>query len=118
MPEKDSINCEVISLEGEWTIERAAELRQLLADRFSLLARLGPAPGEVTVDLAGLSGIDACGCQLLLVFLEELRRRGIAAGTSAGSDEVREKIDLLGFRRLFAAHPLPTQGDEEGKEFA
>ncbi len=89
-------------------MERAADLHAFLAARFAALSDTPPSQAGIRVDLAQVTGIDACGCQLLALFLEQLRRLGIAAVADGAGTEIRERIELLGFCVLFSGeHPQP-----------
>ncbi|QWV92497.1 STAS domain-containing protein [Geomonas oryzisoli] len=62
---------------------------------------------EAAIDLARVSDIDACGCQLLALFMESLKRRGTTPVLAAVPATVRERIESLGFRDLLALQPEP-----------
>lgn len=49
------------------------------------------------IDLDGVRELDACGCQLLAVFLNNLRQRGTTACAFKLNDAHRIKIHNLGF---------------------
>lgn len=78
----------VIALDGELTIYRAAELKPLL------LAAL-PGTGPILLELAEVTEVDTAGVQLLLL----LRREALAAGRTLHllhpSMAVAEAFDLL-----------------------
>lgn len=78
----------VIALDGELTIYRAAELKPLL------LAAL-PGTGPILLDLAEVTEVDTAGVQLLLL----MRREALAAGRTLHllhpSMAVAEALDLL-----------------------
>lgn len=58
-------------------------------------------PSEI--DLSGVQSIDACGCQLLAVFIRNLKKRGAGMLSFKLSADFREKIHRLGFYdELFA----------------
>jgi len=92
-----------ITLEGVWSMEQAAHLRTLLAERLARILELKPGSDRVEIDLAEVSDLDACGCQLLVVFLENLKRRGITPVPYGLKQQIVDKIDLLGFSGAFAA---------------
>lgn len=98
-------NDKKIMLEGLWSVDRAAELHRFLADRLSELLQGEPVAETVEVDLAEVSGLDVCGCQLLALFMEELRRHGITPVPSALNQQSLDQIALLGFSELLAVHP-------------
>lgn len=96
MHENDTAACRA-TLEGEWSMDKAADLRQQLTVKLRQLLEATPRPDRVEVDLDGVSDLDACGCQLLLVFLENLKRQGIAAVPLGIPQQIIAKIELLGF---------------------
>lgn len=49
------------------------------------------------IDLTGVQALDACGCQLLVAFIHNLRKRGAALFSLKLTDDCREKIHNLGF---------------------
>jgi len=92
-----------IMLEGAWSIDQAACNQELLAGRLAQLLELVPEPDRVEMDLNEISDLDACGCQLLVVFLENLKRRGIVPVVCRPKQRIMDKINLLGFSDAFAA---------------
>jgi anti-anti-sigma regulatory factor len=98
-----------IMLHGEWTISRAAERLKLLAGEFAQLFEACPRHARVDINMAGVASVDACGCQLLVVFLENLRRQGIAPEPSYIAPEIMEQVRLLGFADAFAASVTPEK---------
>lgn len=85
------------SLQGAWDTARALEGAKFLAGELLLLLEADPRPVRVTLDLAGLTAIDACGCQLLAVFLGNLKRHGITPHPSRIPRGIAEQIRQLGF---------------------
>jgi ABC-type transporter Mla MlaB component len=51
----------------------------------------------VEIDMTGVQELDACGCQLLAVFLNNLRQRGTSVCSFKLDDAHRMKIHNLGF---------------------
>jgi anti-anti-sigma regulatory factor len=92
-----------VTLDGEWTMNGAAERLELLAGQLAMLLEADPRPTRVDLELAGVANIDACGCQLLAVFLENLKLHGITPEPCGIAPEVREQITLLGFADAFTA---------------
>ena len=90
-----------ITLEGVWAMESAADLLKLLSDKLARLMAADPGARPTDIDMSGVVDLDACGCQLLAVFLEELRRRGLPPIPRGIRPEVAEKIALLGFSGAF-----------------
>lgn len=86
----------VFAVEGELTIYQAAELRE------ALLRALGE-PGELELDLAGVTEMDAAGLQLVLLARREAGSAGCGVRVTARSAVVDEVFGLCGL-------PLPVQG--------
>lgn len=87
-----------IYLEGEWTMQQAAELRQYLLGVLSEMAAAAPAPARAEIDVVGITDLDPCGCQLLAVFMEDLRRKNIDPVLCGVVPDIEERIALLGFQ--------------------
>lgn len=77
-----------LRLEGEMTIYRAAELKQVL-----LAAIDGPAP--LVLDLSGVTEIDSAGLQLLMMAKKTAQSKGGDLQLAAQSDAVADVLDLL-----------------------
>lgn len=107
MPVNNAANCSM-TLEGEWSIDRADDLLKLLAAKLALLLETDPAPKTAEIDMKAVAELDACGCQLLALFLENLRRRGITPVPCGVPAPAMDKIELLGFSGAFAAPEQPT----------
>lgn len=87
-------------------------------------ARLGPVlvevlsgaatapPRDFEIDMTRVDDIDACGCQLLALFVEHLKRRGAEPLACGASGEVREKIRALGFDPETLG-PAPEPGEAQ-----
>jgi len=91
-----------LSLRGEWGTSEAVERQSQLTGDFNLLLQAEPRPGRIEIDLAGITSLDACGCQLLAVFLGNLERHGVASELCGIPPEIRAQINLLGFSGVFA----------------
>lgn len=89
-------------------MERANVLHKLLVERLSALAKMQPPLERVTLDLSRVSDIDACGCQLLALFVENLKRHGVTPATTAGAP-ITERIEQLGFSDLLAGQHVRSQ---------
>lgn len=94
-----------VCLDGDWSMSGVAERFPLLAKHLSLLSDAFSAKNESTclpeIDLAGLNELDACGCQLLALFIRSLRQFGITPRVTNIPDSFRTKIRFLGFDREF-----------------
>ena len=84
-------------LQGEWGVSTAVEQLNLLAGELDLLLEADPKPSRVAIDLAEVTGIDACGCQLLALFAENLKVSGITPELCRVPPEISQHIELLGF---------------------
>jgi anti-anti-sigma regulatory factor len=107
---KDATSPFRVVLNGEWTMQQAGDLRELLRETLADLHTLDPRPTTAELDLAEISDLDACGCQLLAIFLENLRRLGVAPLPYGTSAELLEKITVLGFAGAF--FPVRAAGKE------
>ena len=98
-----------ICLDGDWSMNGVAERFPLLAKQLSLLLGFSSgnnpqqqslsAPPEI--DLTEIQALDACGCQLLALFIRNLRQNGIVPLVTNIPDTFRAKISVLGFEREF-----------------
>lgn len=94
-------------LDGDWSMSGVAERFPALAAYFagpadpeaSSKEHICPAAAQPEIDLAGVTNFDACGCQLLVLLLRNLRQKGISAQLINISDAFRFKIHSLGFDR-------------------
>jgi anti-anti-sigma regulatory factor len=92
-----------VKLEGEWVMDQAADLKTLLTQTLAELGKSAPGADGAVIDMSAVTGLDACCCQLLAVFLEDMRRRGITPVPSGIPEELRDRIAQLGFSELLAA---------------
>ena len=97
-------------LQGGWTVDRAGEQRSYLLDELSRVMESEPRPARAEIDLSQVGEVDACGCQLLAVFLQELARRGIGAVACEVPRRVADKIEQLGFGGALCADRSSTRG--------
>ena len=93
-------NAASISLQGEWSLENAADVQTALTAKLASLQEAEERPDSVELQMAEMTGIDACGCQLLAIFLGNLRRDGITPLPCGMAEQVRERIAVLGFGAL------------------
>lgn len=102
----DRNNVKRITLNGDLSMVGVKEQFSLLAKYVARPAEAAAAGCERTpheIDLTGIQGLDACGCQLLAAFLGNLKQRGVEAYSFKLNDTYREKIHSLGFDdELFA----------------
>lgn len=85
-----------ISLDGDWSMAGITQQFQFLQQL--ALQLTDPAKKMVSpeLDLAGITELDACGCQLLSAFIGTLRQQGFTP-LYKGLTEVCDKFRLLGF---------------------
>lgn len=94
-----------ITLDGDWSMTGVAAQLQPLAEHLALLAphapgrHQGPAASgtQPLISLARIDAIDACGLQLLTVFLRHLRQLGFTPALTDISRDVRLTVQTLGF---------------------
>ncbi|MSN24614.1 MAG: STAS domain-containing protein [Geobacter sp.] len=96
-----------ICLDGDWSMNG-------VRDKFPVLAKILDSfsgadnsdeqqknSSEVSpeIDLSGVTDFDACGCQLLALFIRKLNQGGFTARLINLSDTFKSKIHSLGFDR-------------------
>jgi anti-anti-sigma regulatory factor len=98
-----------ISLLGEWDSGYALVRLSQLASESDLLLQAEPRPERVAIDLSGISCLDACGCQMLAVFLGNLERHGVMPELCGTPAELWEQIRLLGFLEALGLAGAPEK---------
>jgi ABC-type transporter Mla MlaB component len=90
-----------ITLTGDLSMVGVKEQYQLLEQYAVSHAETVAAGREqnapLEIDLTGVQELDACGCQLLAAFLNNLRQRGDTVCSFKLNDAYRMKIHNLGF---------------------
>lgn len=90
-----------IALDGDLTmvgvIEQFQLLKQYVDSHVDAIAACRDQCLPIEIDLTGVQELDACGCQLLAVFIRNLRLRGATEFSFKLSDAERTKIHNLGF---------------------
>ncbi len=94
-----------IVLDGDWSMGGVAEKHSLLTESLSRLLNTETAADQLKcspdavreIDVSGITGFDACGCQLLALFVRTLRQNGVNAHVSNVPDTFRSTIHFLGF---------------------
>jgi len=84
----------MVRLEGELSIYRAGELKQLLLDALN-------ACDDLQIDLGGITEIDSSGVQLLLLIKNEALRCGKTFSMSRHSLAVIELLELYNLSPWF-----------------
>jgi len=79
----------VLALEGELTVQTAA-------DRRAVLAALLGGPGDLDLDLSAVTELDTAGLQLLLLARREIGHAGARLTVSAASRAVTEVLAIAG----------------------
>lgn len=108
MPDTD-LEPLTIPLEGDWSIGEVTDKFTLLTQQLARLSEscpsIDPQGGEtrgvVEIDLAGITTLDACGCQLLAHFLRALQLSGLCTRISTIPQTFVSQIHLLGFDGAF-----------------
>ena len=94
-----------VCLDGDWSMSGVAERFPLLVKHLSVLTdsqsieEFKSALPEI--DLAGINALDVCGCQLLAIFIRNLRQCGVTPRITNIPDTFRSKIHFMGFDREF-----------------
>ena len=102
MPQTSSTPTPVV-LEGDWTMNEAGARQELLAGELARLIEATPGGSTLQLDLSGITELDACGCQLLSLFLETLKGHhltGVPQGVRPG---LVDTVRLLGFADALCA---------------
>ena len=84
-----------LALEGELTIDGAAELQA------RLIAALADAPEGLDIDLAAVTELDSSGVQLLMATHRAARASDRTVTLCAPSDAVRDLLDLFDLTSFF-----------------
>lgn len=92
-----------VNLEGGWFMDQAVDLQKLLIEKLAEVSEGASGSDRLEIDMAGIADLDACCCQLLAVFLENLKRRGSAPVCCGISQQLQDKITLLGFSPAFSS---------------
>ena len=87
-----------LQIDGEMTIYRAAELKDLL---YGVLREAAAAARGLALDLSQVTEFDSAGVQLLLIARREVERQGQALRLVAPSAAVREVFALTGLSARF-----------------
>ena len=96
-----------LSLAGDWTVSGVAEQFPLLTLYLSRIQEAVPtgagqtSPHLPELDLAGVTALDACGCQLLAQFSRILQLQGGAPRISNVPEPFVATVQLLGFCQEF-----------------
>lgn len=100
-----------ICLAGDWSMCGVSTQLPQLAAQLDDLTGTAPedtSPATTTtrseIDLQGIDCFDACGCQLLAVFLHALHQKGLRPLLSNIPGVVSDMIGLLGFAGELARH--------------
>lgn len=96
-----------ICLDGDWSMNGVAEtfpnLTNFLAGILGTEASVGLQKClpdySPEIDLTGITNFDACGCQLLALFVRSLKESGVSIHLIKMNDALRSKIEFLGFGR-------------------
>ena len=102
---RDTMEASRICLDGDWSMSGVAERFQTVAKQISLwsnspisqASQQSAAHVTPEIDLAGIAELDASGCQLLAMFIRNLRENGITPMLTNIPDIFMAKIHFLGF---------------------
>lgn len=95
---------DTLSLDGELSIYRAAELKDLL------LGAVAKAEGALEIDLGGVTELDTSGVQVLMLAKQVAQQRGLELRLQRHSTAVLEVFEMLNLAGHFGdplviAHP-------------
>lgn len=107
-----------IYLAGDWSMDGVTKQMPQLVEQLASLSGIctdeklptNAHHDQSEVDLTRIEKLDACGCQLLAVFLRALQLGGIKPLLNDMPDDIKEKIQFLGF-----ANELELQSDHPRK---
>ena len=86
-----------LRVEGEVDLDHAEELRE------AVLATFSEQPGEVRVDLSGVSFLNSSGLGALLAGYKEAETRGTRFSVRNPQPQVRKVIDMVGLTDMLGA---------------
>ncbi|MHB8121008.1 MAG: STAS domain-containing protein [Desulfuromonadaceae bacterium] len=94
-----------IHLDGDWSMSAVAEKIPVLVEGFVRVTGTVAAAGQhqcptdtvPEIDMAGVTDFDACGCQLLALFVCNLKQKGFSTQVINIPDALRSRIHFLGF---------------------
>lgn len=89
-------DAQLISIDGEFTIFTAAEIRDRLLDAMN-------APGRLNVDLSGVTEMDTAGLQIMLASQLEATRRRMEVAFVSASQAVRDVLAIYGLADRLSA---------------
>lgn len=91
-----------ITLGSDWSVagitDRWAQVSILLADLKTKTDRAG---NKLLISLHNMECLDACGCQLLALFVRDLKKLDIEPCLVQVPEGLRNTIDTLGFAQYF-----------------
>lgn len=98
---KDQYPANKLILKGDFSVAGVNEQMPFLIQHLAVETAAMPMRIDrdlpYPVDLSEVQVLDACGCQLLAIFLRALRKQGVELFSFALSDYYRKQIHLLGF---------------------
>lgn len=103
---------DVLSIEGEMTIYRAVELKQIL------LAQLAQPGAAIRLDLSWVTELDSAGVQLLLLVKQLAAVRKKVFHLVGCSDAVEDVLRLLNLQAYFEPGHPPSVGAQTTREDA
>lgn len=103
----ENVETSRVCLDGDWSMNGVAEKFPILANYLagvlgaeaSVELQNRPSKSFPEIDLTGITDFDACGCQLLALFIRSLKRSGVTVHLINMSETLRSKINFFGFGR-------------------
>ncbi|RII30147.1 MAG: hypothetical protein CXR30_07425 [Geobacter sp.] len=108
----------VITLDGDWSmngvnhqIQNLVEVLETISDSLpdaKCQARGTGIRSEVL--MTGIDELDVSGCQLLTLFVQLLKQKGVIPLFTDVPDQIKKKIQAFGFDRELGTHVKTAQG--------
>lgn len=101
-----------ITLDGDWSMNGVTDQIPHLVEQLAFLPdslsenELQSSRPEIRseVVLTGIKELDVSGCQLLALFIQVLKQRGVMPLLTDIPEAIRDKIRFLGFSHQLGAH--------------
>ncbi|ACM22032.1 hypothetical protein Geob_3693 [Geotalea daltonii FRC-32] len=94
-----------LSLHGDWSVAGIAGQWALVSAYLAGLKNDNEGADEasrrILISMEGIDALDACGCQLMAIFVRDVRKIGIEPCLTAVPDNLHGIISALGFTHHF-----------------
>lgn len=117
MPQKTADKI-VITLNGDWSMNGVNHQIRNLVEVLETISnslpdtkyQAGAAEKRSEVVMTGIDELDVSGCQLLTIFVQLLKQKGVMPLFTDVPDQIKEKIQVFGFDRELGTHFKTLQG--------